>query len=249
MAGGGGVNMTPYFENESVKIYHCDFRSGMPALGYLLTSDPTIIMDPPYNIDFGGYDEYADSMPDSEYIEMIATFQNERTVLMTYPEEMMRLITPALGPAQHFSAWCVNANTTRRFRLIGYWNVTPDYSRIKQPYRNLNDKRIQTLIRNGSEGTNLYEWWDDIQLVMNVSQEKTEHPCPIPERLAARLITLTTNAGDTVIDPFMGSGTVIKEAVRLGRKAIGFEISERYCEIAASRLSQGVLPLAIGENL
>lgn len=109
-----GETMTPYFENELVKIYNCDFREGLPSLGWLLVGEPVIITDPPYNIGFGGYDEYADKMDDEEYIEIIATFQQERVVLMTYPEEMMRLITPALGPAEHFSAWCVNSNTTRR---------------------------------------------------------------------------------------------------------------------------------------
>jgi DNA modification methylase len=233
--------MKPYFEDESIQIYNCDFREGLPSLGWLTVGEPVIITDPPYNIGFGGYDEYDDAMDDEEYIEMIASLQQERVVLMTYPEEMMRLITPALGPAEHFSTWCVNSNTTRRFRLIGYWGVLPEYSRIKQPYKNLGDKRIQMLMQEGNGGANLYEWWDDIQLVKNVSQEKTAHPCPIPERLADRLITLTTNIGETVIDPFMGSGTVIKEAARLGRKAIGFEISERYCEIAVSRLVQRVL--------
>lgn len=234
-----------YFENEFVKIYNCDFREGIPSLGWLLVGEPVIITDPPYNIGFSGYDEYDDNLPDAEYIEMISSLRGERVALIQYPEEHARLVTPALGPAQHYGVWCYNSNASHRFRLIGYWNVLPEYSRIKQPYKNSDDKRILEAIRNGSTGTDLYEWWTDIQQVKNVSLEKTAHPCPIPERLAARLITLTSNAGETVIDPFMGSGTVIKEAARLGRKAIGFEISERYCEIAAGRLSQMPMPLVM----
>jgi modification methylase len=69
----------------------------------------------------------------------------------------------------------------------------------------------------------------------------TEHPTPFPLKLASRAIA-TTHA-QVVLDPFMGSGTTLRAAKDLGRKAIGIELSERYCEIAAKRLAQEVLPL------
>jgi DNA modification methylase len=73
--------------------------------------------------------------------------------------------------------------------------------------------------------------------------EQNGHPTPKPEWLFKRLIKASSNAGDLVFDPFMGSGTTLRAAKDLGRKAIGIELEERYCEIAAKRLAQEVLAL------
>ena len=67
------------------------------------------------------------------------------------------------------------------------------------------------------------------------------HPAPFPLQLPTLAIG-ATNA-PTVLDPFMGSGTTLRAAKDLNRKAIGIELSERYCEIAAKRMAQEVLAL------
>ncbi len=68
-----------------------------------------------------------------------------------------------------------------------------------------------------------------------------EHPTQKPMRLMLRLVDLFSQHGETILDPFMGSGTTLRAAKDLGRKAIGIEIEERYCEIAAKRMAQEVL--------
>jgi len=68
-----------------------------------------------------------------------------------------------------------------------------------------------------------------------------DHPAPFPEALARDHILSWSNEGDTVLDPFSGSGTTAKMAKHNGRQFIGIEVNPEYCEIAEERLRQGVL--------
>ena len=72
---------------------------------------------------------------------------------------------------------------------------------------------------------------------------RPDHPCPKPEPLMCELVRQFTDPGETILDPFAGSGTTLIAAKRLGRKAIGIEINEQYAETAATRLQQGALAL------
>ena len=67
------------------------------------------------------------------------------------------------------------------------------------------------------------------------------HPSPKPLRLMNWLASELSSPGDLILDPFMGSGTTLVAAKNLGRKAIGIEIEQKYCDIAVDRLRQGVL--------
>jgi site-specific DNA-methyltransferase (adenine-specific) len=72
-------------------------------------------------------------------------------------------------------------------------------------------------------------------------QEPTDHPSPKPLGLMQRLIRTVTKPGDLVLDPFMGGGTTLRAAKNEGRRVIGVESVERYCEATALRLGQEVM--------
>lgn len=74
-----------------------------------------------------------------------------------------------------------------------------------------------------------------------ITPQPFDHPCPKPLRLFLWLAGKATKEADIILDPFMGSGTTLVAAKQLGRKALGIEIEERYCEIAVKRLEQEVL--------
>ena len=134
-------------------------------------------------------------------------------------------------------SWVYNSNTGKQHRLISWWECKPDFRKIRQPYKNLKDKRIIERIKQGKIGAKLYDWWE-IQQVKNVSREKTGHPCQIPEKVIENIILTTTNENDTILDPFMGSGTTGIVCKRLKRKFIGVELSPEYYKIARERLSK-----------
>jgi adenine-specific DNA-methyltransferase len=92
-------------------------------------------------------------------------------------------------------------------------------------------------------GKNPGDVWE-ITNVKHNHPEKLNHPCQFPEELARRLVLMTTKPGDAVLDPFCGVGTTGVPCIEHGRDFHGIERKREYCEIAARRLSQMVLPLA-----
>jgi site-specific DNA-methyltransferase (adenine-specific) len=80
-------------------------------------------------------------------------------------------------------------------------------------------------------------------MVSSHTSERNGHPCPKPIEWMMWAVAIGSVEGETIIDPFAGSGTTGRAAKDMGRKAVLIEREERYCEIAARRMAQDVLPL------
>lgn len=220
----------PYYADDWVTLYHGDAREMMP--------EGLVITDPPYNIGYS-YDEYADKLPDADYLELLSVCLRSPSVVLHYPEGIFT-VADAIG--QHpdeLAAWVYNTNLPKKWRMWAWFGVRPDWRALPGEYITTGrNKRISALKAKGHTPAHPDWWFEDI--VKNVSAEKVAHPAQLPVDVMRRVIALTPFDGP-IVDPFAGSGTTLRAAKDLGRKAIGIELSERYCELVALRLGQEVL--------
>lgn len=217
---------TPYYQRGGITIYHADSRE-------VITRYPkrTTVTDPPYNIGYH-YKQYADRLSTAEYSKLLLTLCQPPCVLLHYPEAIYKFAVDLRVAPDRVVSWVYPSNTPRQHRDIAWFGVRPDFKLCGQPYRNPTDRRVQKLIAAAREAK-LYDWWE-INQVKNVSAEKTSHPNQIPLEVMRRVIAITP--AELIFDPFMGSGTTLLAAQALGRTAVGVELEESACEIAAKRL-------------
>lgn len=203
------------------------------------------LTDPPYNLGFD-YGEVSDNQPEEDYHQMMeeildacyeAADEDAHMFLIHRPQDFAKM-WPRLTKKWKFHQWITWAypanfgHSTKKWtnasRTI-LWLVKgdPEFygNRIVQPYKNPWDSRIKKLIHEkGQIGTNLYNWWI-VNLCKNVSKDKRDYSNQIPEELLERIILSTTNQGDLVADPFSGTFSTSRTAMRVGRRAWGCDLN------------------------
>lgn len=200
----------PYYQDESVTIYHGDCREILPNLQKV----DAVVTDPPYPNGADYFCEGVDATLDVLRMPMcdhVIAFWDE----LETPYCALPLV------AKHI--WFrTNTNRPDNYEAIYEWRADGRKRASKVfPY---------AVIAVGLTGCT----------------QATGHPTQKHEVL---MESLTRRTVGLVADPFMGSGTTLRAAKNLGRKAIGIEIEEKYCEIAAKRCEQEVLPLQTPEEL
>ncbi len=220
------------------RLYNADFADVLDDI-YDETEHQVIVTDPPFNIGYK-YATYADRKSDEDYWKWLGGVAYLPAVFVHYPEAMVRLSMELGRVPDRIIQWIYPSNTRRQHRSIGFFGIQPDFTKVHQPYKNPNDKRVKQLIANGSKGAKAYDWWE-INQVKNVSAEKTDHPCQMPLEVMKRIIAMLPDH-TTIIDPFCGSGTTGEAVLALNkegadRRFVGVEIDKGYFEIAERRLN------------
>jgi len=194
-----------------------------------------LVSDPPFNIGYH-YNQYKDNMKEDEYFKMLGSiFGQVPSVVIHYPEALYKLAFQIGKCPEKVVSWVYNSNTAKQHRDIAFFDVKPDFRKVTQPYKNLNDKRIQKRIQEGKTGGRLYDWWN-INQVKNVSKDKTAHPCQMPLEVMKNIVGILPEDA-IIVDPFMGSGTTGLACLELERQFIGIELNEEYFLIAKERLN------------
>ena len=146
------------------------------------------------------------------------------------------------GPDPQFARWSLWLDEVFNFKQMVVWDKGP--MGMGWHYR-----RSYEVVLVGTVPGAACRWYDKTKQVENILRagevpkvipSKEQHPTEKSWMLAAHFTRLHTRGGDTVLDPFLGSGTTLVACYRLGRQGVGIEISEEYCELAATRLDREI---------
>lgn len=211
----------PYYSDGSVTIYHGDCRELLPAV-----AADVLVTDPPYGVDFEG-----------------------KKTKWSDPSGGYRGGDAEIGPIVVASALKIvkRAAVFPGTRLLHRYPVAADIGCVYCPSGAGRGPWgftcFNPILFYGTNPTNHLGQKPSSIVSYATASGVSGHPCPKPLKWLTWLVSLTSLADEVVLDPFMGSGTTLRAAKDLGRRAIGIEVEESYCEIAARRMGQEVLAL------
>lgn len=224
----------PYWTDGQITLYHGDCREVLPSL--LRPIAHAVITDPPF------------FMPAQPYAGRDEAWQRswaDTSILATWWDLMAAMLTPMIMPDGHFLVFCDDSSYPvfypamyTRWPNIGCLVWDKGRPGMGTAWRNSSELIIAARGRSahwsgGAAGSVLK--FPPVPPAVRV------HPVDKPEPLLRALIAPSTPVGGLVLDPFAGGGSTLLAARALGRRAIGIEFDERYCEQAARRLDQADL--------
>jgi len=221
------IGVTPYYEDEYGIIYNADCVDILPKIP--AKSIDLVYADPPFNATRGigvyskRYESFSDNLSPEQYRSFCSKWWNlSRFVSKRF------VLTPGVLHIEKYpeSIWTIvihkpSSPSFNRFGGYNCWEPLLVY-----------DKAVKRIQRDVVTFDSL-----------NHKYKHLNHPCPDNLDMNCWILDIFSLFGETVLDPFLGSGTTAVAAKQLGRKFIGIEIEEKYCAIAVERLKQRELPL------
>ena len=211
--------MKPYYEHKGITIYHGDCREILPTLPKV----DLVLTDPPYGI---GKQVFRKNKSTKS-----KAFRIDYGDYMAWDKEPIEqeLIDRIIGQGKYACVWGGNYYSMQPSSCWLVWDK-------KQTTKNFADCELAWTNYRRAVRMKSHLWVG----MLRKDREPRYHPTQKPTEIMSWAIMLSHN-NLTILDPFMGSGTTLRAAKDLGRKAIGIEIEEKYCEIAVKRLRQEVL--------
>ena len=219
--------MQPYYQDGAATIYHGDCREVLPEMPMC----DLVVTDPPYKLTAAG-----------------GGIGAQRSYMKSIEGKLDGGFD--VGLLDRFPNWFCFCGKDQLPELLraassGRWMLLTWNKPNPTPLTNNNYLPDTEYIVHRFEPGRLFGDYADKSrfIVYPVEKNPYAHPTVKPLRIIEKCMNLGSQRGQTVLDPFMGTGTTLVAAKLLGRKGVGIEIEERWCETAAKRLRQEVLPL------
>ena len=248
--------MKPYYDHGGITIYHGDCLDILPTLP--AQSIDAVICDPPYGVTNCAWDSVIPFEPMWHELKRLI---KPRGAIVLFGSQPFTSALVMSNPTWFRYEWVwdkklptgyLDANRKplkRHENIVVFCAERPSYNPImrKGVARTKGGMKAPSPIYSKANSTQKFNddnYYPTSILEISNADRSGLHPTQKPLDLMEYLIATYTNEGDTVLDFTVGSGTTLRAAKNLNRRAIGIELDERYCEIAARRLSQEVMVLA-----
>jgi DNA modification methylase len=215
----------PYYEQDGITIYHGDARDILPSLSKV----PLVLTDPPYAAR-GSRGEWGVTASVAIALDAAARLVSKGGAMLTF--------STTSGRGLEFTTSAVGRHLSLN-RLLT-WHRPIKTSRVAGPWR-------WDAVAILAFGRATFGNADRSSVFVGESPTPLNggHPSPLPDALAEWLYEPFDAPDVTVLDPFMGTGTLLVPGAQRGRRVIGIEINEAYCETAAKRLQQAATPMEV----
>ena len=219
-----------------------------------------VFADPPFNLN-KSYNTYKDNMPFKEYVEWTKDWIKSAMRILKSDGTIMVYNIPKLlthtacilndhAEFKHWIAWNSGGKPLGKTLQPAHYGILyytkskkSKFYDVRAPHKTCRKCNVYEKDYGGKEhlrhpfGYQVSDVWNDIHRIRHNCRRIEGHPCQLPVHLLERIILMTTDPGDMVVDPFCGGGSGVIASKRLGRKCLGIDIDEYYANSSRNRMN------------